>query len=99
MRKLLVAGGVAAFSALAVGSPAYGKGCSGSLHNGGASSVAQYVEQIPGSCGSSAAGSGIHHTKLPATIAHQVQTQGGKNATLLKQIATSEKYGAPQTRI
>jgi hypothetical protein len=95
-RQLALAGAIAALAALAAGSPAYGKGC---LKNGGPSSVQQYVEQLPQACGSSATGTGQKQRKLPASIERKIQQQGGKQAQLLENIATSEQYGAPQQKI
>lgn len=99
IRQLVFAAALGAVAALVAGSPAYGKGCPGSVKNGGPSSVQQYVEQLPTSCGSHASGSGNRQTKLPASLEQEIQTKGGKDAALLEKIATSEAYGAPQHRI
>jgi hypothetical protein len=98
-RHLALAGTIAVLAALVAGSPAYAKGpC---LKNGGPSSVQQYVEQLPQACGSSATGTGNQQRKLPASIAHKIDQQSGNQATadLLKNIATSQSYGAPTQKI
>ncbi len=99
IRQLVLACAIVSVTALAAGSPAYGKGCAGNLTNEGPSSVAQYVEQLPTSCGNHATGTGNRSTKLPRSIEQKIQTQGGPDAALLKNIATSERYGAPQQKI
>jgi hypothetical protein len=99
IRQLVFACAIVAVAALAAGSSAYGKGCAGNLTNEGPSSVQQYVEQLPTSCGSHATGTGNRTTKLPRSIQEKIQTQGGSDASLLQNIATSEKYGAPPQKI
>ncbi len=99
IRQLIVVCALAAVAALAAGSPAYGKGCPGNVKGDPASSVAQYVEQIPTSCGNHATGTGNRSTKLPRSIQKKIDQQGGSDATLLQNIATSESYGAPPQKI
>ena len=53
MRKLVLAGAIASLTLLGTSTAAYGKGCPGNVKNP-PSSVAQYTEQIPTACGSSA---------------------------------------------
>jgi hypothetical protein len=98
IRRFVVAGAVLGAAALTVTGQAAAKGCPGSTTNGGPSSVQQYVEQLPTSCGSTPTGGGTHHTKLPATVQKKIAAQGGTPATqnLLTKIATSQAYGAPQ---
>lgn len=99
IRQLVVVCALAAVAALAAGSPAYGKGCPGNLTNEGPSSVAQYTEQLPTSCGNHVTGTGKGTTKLPRSIEQKIDKQAGSDATILKNIATSESYGAPQRTI
>src|SRR6266511_1975409 len=99
IRQLIVVCALAAVAALAAGSPAYGKGCPGNVKGDPASSVAQYVERLPTSCGNHATGTGNRTTKLPRSIQEKIDQQGGSDATLLQNIATSESYGAPQQKI
>jgi MYXO-CTERM domain-containing protein len=99
IRQLVVVCAIVAVAALAAGSPAYGKGCAGNLTNEGPSSVAQYTEQIPTACGKHVTGTGKGTRKLPASTAQKIQEQGGSDATLLKNIATSAKFGAPTQKI
>jgi hypothetical protein len=81
------------------GSPAYGKGCANNVPSDASSSVAQYIEQLPTSCGSHATGTGKRSVKLPPAIEQKLKTQGGSNAALLQRIATSESAGAPVQKI
>jgi hypothetical protein len=99
IRQLVVACALVAVGALAAGSPAYGKGCAGNVKGDPSSSVAQYVEQLPTSCGNHPTGTGNRTTKLPRSIEQKIQSQGGPDAALLQNIATSERYGAPQKKI
>ena len=99
VRKLVLAGGIAVLATLGTSAGAYGKGCSGNSNNP-PSSVSQYVEQVPGACGSKAVNQGSQTRKVPKVIEHKIDQQGGDDATLLKEIVSSEKYGAPtQTKI
>jgi hypothetical protein len=99
VRKLVLAGGIAVLSIFGTSAAAYGKGCSGNSNNP-PSSVSQYVEQVPGACGSKAVNQGSQTRKVPKVIEHKIDQQGGDDATLLKEIVSSEKYGAPtQTKI
>jgi hypothetical protein len=98
MRKLVLAGGIAVLATLGTSAAAYGKGCSGSSSNP-PSSVSQYVEQQSTACGSQATGQGNQTRKVPKTIEHKIQSQGGQDATLLHNIVSKQSYGAPQTKI
>jgi hypothetical protein len=99
VRKLVLAGGIAILATLGTSATAYGKGCSGNSNNP-PSSVSQYVEQVPGACGSKAVSQGSQTRKVPKVIEQKIDQQGGDDATLLKEIVSSEKYGAPtQTKI
>ena len=99
VRKLVLAGGIAVLATLGTSATAYGKGCSGNSNNP-PSSVSQYVEQVPGACGSKAVSQGSQTRKVPKVIEQKIDQQGGDDATLLKEIVSSEKYGAPtQTKI
>lgn len=98
VRKLVLAVGIAAVATLGTSAAAYGKGCSGNQDV--PSSVAQYVEQVPGACGSKTVDQGSQTRKVPKVIEHKIDQQGGDDAALLKEIVSSEKYGAPaQTKI
>ena len=99
MRKLVLAVGIAVLATLGTSAGAYGKRCSGNSNNP-PSSVSQYVEQVPGACGSKSSGQGTQTRKVPKQIEQKINSQGGDDATLLKEIVSSEKYGAPtQTKI
>jgi hypothetical protein len=64
---------------------------------GSSAAVQQYVEQIPTSTGLLFTVFGKPHTKpLPAPIQKKLTQQGGQDAPLLQQVATSSAYGAPQ---
>ena len=90
-RTVLVA---VAAAALVVGSsPASAKHRRG--HSEGSSAVDQYVEQIPTSSGSRASGLRGRKGRLNPKVQQTLQRQGGKDAQLLEEIATSEAYGAP----
>ena len=66
-------------------------------HPGQNASVAQYVEQIPTSSGSQAPGFGAtRRTTLPPKVEKQLAVEAGKDALILKEIATNSQYGAPQ---
>jgi hypothetical protein len=95
MRKLVLAGALAALAALVSSSGAYAKGCPG-VGSEPPSSIAQYVEQQQTSCGSHATGTGTETTKLPTRVQEKLDKQNDADAKLLETIATSEAYGAPQ---
>lgn len=59
--------------------------------------VQEYVEHIPTVCGPKASGRGGPTTSLPSTILRRLGS--GPDAALLRDVATSEKWGAPQTKI
>ena len=100
IRQLSAAGALAASFTLATGSPASAGGCSSNVSSGGGSSaVQQYVEQLPTACGNQASKTGTHETKLPKSIEQKIDSQAGSQAPILKKIATSEAYGAPQRTI
>jgi hypothetical protein len=82
---------------LGTSATAYGKGCSGNQDV--PSSVAQYTEQQPTACGTHATGQGNQTRKVPKSIQHQIDSQGGKDAATITKIVSSEAYGAPQTKI
>ena len=79
------------------------------------SAVDQYVEDIPTTGGSAAAGGGPGRpgggssggagtggdatTRLPSGIVSALEREGGREAALLEDVATSEAYGAPQTTL
>jgi hypothetical protein len=99
IRRFVLAGAVCGAAALTATGQAAAKGCSGVNPNSVPSSVSQYTEMVPTSCGSAVSGSGTHKTKLPRGIQQKITKQGGSatTQTLLTNIATSEKYGAPLT--
>src|SRR5215211_1313407 len=99
VRQLAVAGAVAASFTLATGSPAAAGGCSGNISGGGNAATAQYVEQLPTPCGNTASGTGNRKTKLPKSIERKIDSQGGSQAKILKELVTSEAKGAPQRKI
>lgn len=65
----------------------------------GVSAVDQYVECIPTGDGrnSSGANQGSQppSAPLPPSVAAQIESTGGDDAELLRQVATSPRYGAP----
>jgi hypothetical protein len=65
------------------------------------SAVDQYVEDVPTGGGSSVPGSKgkPKKTNLPPGVTAQIATQGGSDADLLNQVASSSDYGAPQTTL
>lgn len=99
IRQLVVVCALVAVAALVAGSPAYGKGCAGNVKGDPSSSVAQYVEVLPTSCGNHPTNSGNRTTKLPRSLEQKIDSQAGTDATLLKKIATEESFGAPQRQI
>jgi hypothetical protein len=56
-------------------------------------SIDQYVEAVPSGCGRAHGGKIV--AKLPKTITRALQQQGGSDAALLEQVATSSTFGAP----
>jgi LPXTG-motif cell wall-anchored protein len=90
MRKLVLAGGIAVLATLGTGT-AYAGGCNQSS----SSAVQQYVEQVPGACGSKATNSSTKTRKVPQALQHKIDSQGGKDAALITKIVSSEGYGAP----
>jgi hypothetical protein len=61
------------------------------------SAVDQYVEDVPTGGGSSVPGSGGGgNSNLPPGVSAQISEQGGSDASLLGQVATSSNYGAPR---
>ncbi len=73
-----------------------------------ASAVDQYVEDLPGAGGSSGVGVGKGGTggtgsgsgvRLSSVAASALQQYGGRDAEILREVATSPVYGAPQDRL
>jgi len=93
MRKIVLAGGIAVLAVLGTSATAYAKGCSDNQNV--PSSVAQYTEQQPTACGTHATGQGNQTRKVPKTLQHQIDTQGGQDAKTITKIVSSEAYGAP----
>ena len=98
MRKLVLAGGIAVLATVGTTTAAYGKGCSGSSSNP-PSSVSQYVEQVPTSCGSKATGGSSNTRAVPKQLQQKIDSQGGSQAALITKIVSSGAYGAPDTKI
>jgi hypothetical protein len=98
-RSLVATVGAVALAAGA--SPAYAKPCgAGVPAANGSAAVAQYVEQINTATGSCATGYGKAHVKpLKPAIQRKLTRQGGSDAPVLEQVATSSTYGAPQTSV
>jgi hypothetical protein len=98
-RSLVAAAGALALAAFA--SPAYAKTCGGGAPpTSGSAAVAQYVEQINTATGSCATGVGKPHVKpLKPAVQRKLTQQGGADAPVLQQVATSSTYGAPQTTL
>ena len=73
--------------------PGHASGCS--------AAVCQYVEQVPTSSGSQVAGvaSGKKAKKLPKAVETKLQTEAGKDAAVLQEVATASEYGAPQEEL
>jgi hypothetical protein len=62
--------------------------------------LAQYIETMPTSDGPAVVAVAKPHVrKLPAAIEHKVTAEGGSDAPVIRQIATSSAYGAPQTTL
>jgi hypothetical protein len=98
VRNVILTTALAALVVLSASSPAFGKGCGGTGNNP-PSSVAQYVEQVPTSCGSKATGTDSQTRKIPKAIEQKIDSQGGQDATLLKAVVSNSGYGAPTTKI
>jgi hypothetical protein len=98
-RSLVAAAGVLALAASA--SPAYAKSCGGGAPpTSGSAAVAQYVEQINTATGSCATGYGKPQVKpLKPSVQRKLTQQGGSDASVLQQVATSSTYGAPQSTL
>jgi len=94
MRKLVLAGGIAVLATLGTGT-AYAGGCNQSS----SSAVQQYVEQVPGACGSKASGGSTKSRVVPQQLQKKINSQGGDKAALITKIVSSEGYGAPQTKL
>ena len=68
--------------------------------DGNSSAVDQYVEQVPTSSGSQVSGlGGGKKRQLPKTVEKQLADEGGADAGVLKDVATSSDYGAPQEQL
>ena len=64
------------------------------------SAVDQYVEDVPAGGGKAYPGmSQPSKTSLPQGVTQQIASEGGSDAPLLTEIATSSAYGAPQKRL
>lgn len=62
------------------------------------SAVEQYRESVPTSGGARLVGAASERaTPLPPTLAERVEQQAGKDAPLLKRVATSSAFGAPRS--
>jgi hypothetical protein len=66
--------------------------------------VDEYTEQVPTASGPKGTNNGggggggpTTPTPLPSTVQTQIQQQGGSDKNLLNSVATSPRYGAPQT--
>jgi hypothetical protein len=66
-----------------------------------APAVAQYVESIPTGEGPVVAAGATkpHVKKLPPAVHAKIEAEGGKDAAVIEQLATSSAYGAPQTTL
>jgi hypothetical protein len=61
--------------------------------------VSAYVELVPASGGSRSPGrTEPRHSPLPKSVEAELARQGGEDAALLEEAATSSTYGAPQPR-
>src|SRR3954452_12224214 len=94
MRKLVLAGGIAVLATLGTGT-AYAGGCNQSS----SSAVQQYVEQVPGACGSNATNSSSKPRKVPTALQQKIDSQGGNDAALITKIVSNPGYGAPKTKL
>ena len=62
----------------------------------GPSAVDQYVEDVPTSGGATAPGKNKPKiNSLPPSVSNQIDQQGGSDAAILREVATSPDYGAP----
>ena len=62
--------------------------------------IAQYVESMPTSSGPIVPGMTKPHVKkLSSSVLKGIAAKGGKDASVIEQIATSSAYGAPQTTL
>ena len=95
MWGLVLAGGIAVLATLAATAPASAGGCNQSS----SSAVQQYVEQVPGACGSKATGGSTKSRVVPKQLQQKIDSQGGDQATLITKIVSSEGYGAPSTKL
>jgi hypothetical protein len=63
------------------------------------SAADQYVETLPTSQGPSATKDRkAGRTRLPAAVKAKLDSEGGKDAAALQEIATSDQFGAPQAQ-
>ena len=61
------------------------------------SAADQYVETLPTSEGPNATKEGKEgRSKLPAKVKAKLEAQGGEDAAVLEEVATSGRFGAPQ---
>jgi hypothetical protein len=62
----------------------------------GTSAVDQYVEDVPTSSGSTIPGKNKpKKNSLPPSVSNQIERQGGSDAAILREVASSPDYGAP----
>jgi hypothetical protein len=94
MRKLVLAGGIVLLATLGTGTASAG-GCNQSS----SSAVQQYVEQVPGACGSKATNASTKTRTVPPALQQKIDKQGGRDAALITKIVSSEGYGAPKTKL
>ena len=94
------AAGIALIAVLAFGfgmtGAAWAKGCGGGAKHHGNPSVSQYVEKIPTACGSRSdrgSSAAVGSSPLPTAVSSQLNTSS--QGKLLRQVATSRRYGAP----
>ena len=63
------------------------------------SAADQYVETIPTSQGPSATKDRKDaRTRLPGSVKSKLESEGGKDAAKLEEVATSDQFGAPQAQ-
>jgi hypothetical protein len=63
--------------------------------------VDQYTEQVPTASGPTGTGhnsGGTGGATLPTSVQTQITDQGGNDKEILKQVATSPRYGAPSAQ-
>jgi hypothetical protein len=68
---------------------------------GDAGLVDEYTEQVPtasGPTGTGHGGGGTGGATLPGSVQTQITQEGGKDSKLLKAVATSARYGAPNVQ-